>query len=75
MNKNLVLDVFNGYIMKTDDLYAKKFFDTQSEKNLEYKYKVITWALLNNKLITQYEEIDEELVFELYPKENIRWDL
>lgn len=74
MNKEL-LDLLDNYILQKGDLYTEKFFDRKSEKHIDYKFRVLGWALLNDKMITEYEDLDQEKMFELYPEEDVKWDL
>lgn len=69
-----MISLYDLYIVKTDDLYFQKMFDKDSKENLDYKTKVLEWCIENNKIATQYENLDEQMFFENYPEQKM-WDL
>lgn len=74
MNKNDFLLYLDQYLLLTGDEYTKRFFDRSSNKNLDYKYKVLDWALLTGKLPQTYPNFDHDMFYENY-KDGEMWDL
>ncbi len=69
-----IKDLATQYYDITFDEIFKTFFDENSNNNIEYKIKVLEWAIKNKNNVANYENYDENIMLEKYPQTKI-WDL